>query len=276
MNGVERFPRGGAGAKVLVLAYHAISERWPTDVAVTPSMLERQLTDLVRSGFRGLTFTEAVTETHDAPVLAVTFDDSYGSMFEYGYPILAELGIPGTVFVPTDYARDQRPRSWPNLDRWLDGQWAGELAGADWEQIGKLAEAGWEIGSHGRSHIRLSELDDQVLKAELEDSRRSCEEHTGTPCRSVAYPYGDHDDRVIQAARDAGYVTGATIAGRLTPQATADVMCWPRLGINRHDHGLRLRAKAQLYRNPRAWNLSHRLRRNLSRRRGRDSTPRAA
>jgi len=37
---------------ILVLCYHAISDRWPADLAVTPAQLERQLGYLVGRGYR--------------------------------------------------------------------------------------------------------------------------------------------------------------------------------------------------------------------------------
>jgi hypothetical protein len=52
------------------------------------------------------------------------------------------------------------------------------------------------------------------------------------PCLSIAYPYGDHDARVVGAAKRAGYATGATIPERLL--ATAP-QAWPRVGIYHPD-----------------------------------------
>ena len=40
----------------LVLCYHAVSERWPAPLSVTPDAFERQLRRLSRGGFRGVTF----------------------------------------------------------------------------------------------------------------------------------------------------------------------------------------------------------------------------
>jgi peptidoglycan/xylan/chitin deacetylase (PgdA/CDA1 family) len=189
----------------------------------------------------------------------VTFDDAYRSVFERAYPILASLGIPGTVFVPTAHAEDGMPRSWPGVNRWLDGAFEEELTGASWGQLAELAAAGWEIGSHTRSHPRLPELDDESLIEELAGSRSDCERRLGVQCRSIAYPYGDDDERVILAAREAGYAAGATVSGFLDPPGTRpDPMRWPRLGISREDGDLRIRAKASLYRRPHVWNLVRR------------------
>jgi peptidoglycan/xylan/chitin deacetylase (PgdA/CDA1 family) len=249
-------------SEILVLCYHAVSEDWSAPIAIPPAALQRQLEGFLRSGYRATTFTEAVTGSQQGKVLAVTFDDGYRSAFELGYPILSGLAIPGTVFVPTAHVGNEKPRSWPGVDRWLNGGWSGELAGASWDELRELAAAGWEIGSHARSHRRLPALDDASLAEELGGSRADCEDRLGVSCRSVAYAYGDVDDRVERAARRAGYSTGATISGPLGPPGTKpDPMRWPRLGIVRADGELRLRAKAGLYRHSHAWNLALRVRR---------------
>jgi peptidoglycan/xylan/chitin deacetylase (PgdA/CDA1 family) len=245
----------------MVLCYHAVSERWPATIAVTPQALERQIGRFLRSGFRGATFTDAVTGSLQGRVLVVTFDDGYRSAFERGYPVLSALGIPGTVFVPTGHVGNEIQRSWPSVDRWLNGPWKGELAGASWDELGELAAAGWEIGSHAKSHRRLPPLDDATLAEELVGSRAECERRLGAPCRAIAYAYGDDDARVAAAARRSGYSAGATISRRLEPRGTRpDPMRWPRLGVDRADGSLRLRAKTGLYRHPRAWNLVRRAR----------------
>src|SRR5688572_14000053 len=89
---------------VLVLGYHAVSRTWPAPLAVTPDALRQQLELLVRAGYRGATFHDAVTSPPEAKTLVVTFDDAYASVAELARPVLEALGLPGTVFVVTDFA----------------------------------------------------------------------------------------------------------------------------------------------------------------------------
>jgi peptidoglycan/xylan/chitin deacetylase (PgdA/CDA1 family) len=253
--------RDNPGDEILVVCYHAVSDEWPAPLAVKPDALESQLTRFLRAGYRGATFTGAVTGTDAGPLLVVTFDDAYRSVYERAYPLLAELGIPATVFAPTRHVGQNSPPPWPSMRRWLDGPWEGELVGVSWEQLTELAGAGWEIGSHTRTHPHLSTLDEPALAEELEGSRADCEERLGIPCRSIAYPYGEADDRVAHAARAAGYVAGATIPGLLhTGNGAPDPMRWPRVGVVRGDRQLRLSVKVRLQRHPRAWNLAQRAR----------------
>jgi peptidoglycan/xylan/chitin deacetylase (PgdA/CDA1 family) len=212
-------------ADVLVLCYHAVSDDWPSPLAVTPDRLERQLAMLVRRGYRGVTFERAVTAPPASRTLAVTFDDGYRSVLTHARPILDRLGLPATVFVSTDFVDIDGPMHWPGIDDWLGSAHEDELRGMTWEQLGALRDAGWEIGSHTCSHPRLSRLADAPLARELSESRRACEARFGT-CRTLALPYGDGDARVLAAAREAGYVAVAGLPGRGTPSAG-----WRRVGI---------------------------------------------
>jgi peptidoglycan/xylan/chitin deacetylase (PgdA/CDA1 family) len=66
------------------------------------------------------------------------------------------------------------------------------------------------LGSHSMTHARLPLEKDAVIEAELEGSRDVIHEWTGEPPRTLAYPNGDYDVRVVEAARRAGYLAAFT------------------------------------------------------------------
>jgi peptidoglycan/xylan/chitin deacetylase (PgdA/CDA1 family) len=249
---------------LLVLCYHAVSERWPADLSITPANLTAQLDLLASRGYRGVTFTEAVTGAPQGKAVAVTFDDAYRSVLDLGEPILARLGWPGTVFAPTDYAGTERPMSWPGIDHWAGGEFERELVPMSWEELGGLAARGWEIGSHTCSHPHLTELDDAALDDELRRSKAVCEAKLRRSCDSIAYPYGDHDLRVAEATGRAGYRTAGTLPSRMDAR---DPLRWPRVGIYYGDDLRRFRAKVSPLvrglRASRAWEAADRLRTKL-------------
>lgn len=189
----------------LVLGYHAISARWPCALAVSPADLEQQLAHVIRRGYRGVTLTELITGKHEDPVVAVTFDDAYRSVLEFGLPILDRLGLPGTVFAPTSHM-DGRPMSWLGIDRWIASDHRSELVGCTWAELWSLVQAGWEVGAHSRTHAYLPTLSDEALASELHGSRQECEHRLGIPCLTMAYPYGASDSRVATATGAAGYI----------------------------------------------------------------------
>jgi peptidoglycan/xylan/chitin deacetylase (PgdA/CDA1 family) len=242
--------------RILVLCYHAVSDRWPDPGAVRPRVLERQLEWLVSQRFTGATFHDAVVSPPSGKVLAVTFDDGYRSILEHAVPILSRLGLPGTIFVPTDFIGARRPLAWAGLERWAAGPHAHELAPLSWPELRELAQAGWEIGSHSCTHVDLTRADAASLAAELVRSREACAEGVGAPCRSIAYPYGAADDRACRAARDGGYVAGGLLRWRLPPPQP---LAWPRIGIFRTDGFLGFRVKVSSFvrhlREPSAWDV---------------------
>jgi peptidoglycan/xylan/chitin deacetylase (PgdA/CDA1 family) len=229
----------GDGTAALVLCYHAVSDEWPCELAVTPAALERQLGLLLRRGYWPVTFSQALATTRPR-TLAVTFDDGYRSVLGHAYRVLARLGIPGSVFVPTDCPGRDDPMSWPGIEQWSGGAFADELRSLSWDELRWLAGRGWEIGSHTRSHACLTRLKPTALAVELAGSRGALEAELRRPCCSLAYPYGATNAAVVAAAGRAGYRWGAALGAR--PVAAGPLAC-PRVGVYRGDGGWRFRAK---------------------------------
>jgi peptidoglycan/xylan/chitin deacetylase (PgdA/CDA1 family) len=129
-----------------------------------------------------------------------TFDDAYRSAAGV-LPALRELGVPSQLFVCTRYARDGAPLAIAELQ----GDEPAELATMDWDTLRLHAEEGVAIGSHTVSHPHLPRLSDTELRRELSDSKAEIEAQLGRACTELAYPYGEHNERVRAAARAAGY-----------------------------------------------------------------------
>lgn len=240
MRSLRRFNSPRTAGETLVLCYHAVSEEWPAGLSVTPASLEAQLRLLVGRGYVGASFHRAVSDPPAPRTLAVTFDDAYRSVLTIAAPILARLGLVGTVFVPTSFAGSSDPMSWDGIDQWVPGPFAHELIPMSWAELRELADAGWEVGSHTCTHPRLTQLDDDALRLELADSRAECERELDVACPSIAYPYGDHDDRVVRATAAAGYESAAILPTRLN---RPEPLRWPRVGIYHADSPREFRLK---------------------------------
>ena len=225
-------------SRVLVLCYHAVSDEWSAALSVTPAALRSQLERLLQGGWAPTTFTDAVTSASANRTLAVTFDDAFESVHAVAAPILAELGVPATVFVPTDWP-GARMR-WPGIDHWAATPHAHELQAMTWDDLRALAGDGWEIASHTCSHPHLSRLDDDAIRAELTTSRAVCERELGMPCRSIAYPFGDADERVRTAAAAAGYDAAAGLGATAPARGRYE---WPRVGVWHGEPDWRFRIK---------------------------------
>lgn len=236
----------------MILCHHGVSESWPTDFSIEPRRLERQLLFLLRRGYRPMTLAAALEERLPGKTVVVTFDDAYRSVLRLGYPILKRLGVPATVFVPTGFATAQEPMAWPGMDEWIGGPFAAELECMSWDELRRLGDAGWEIGSHTRSHRDLRSLEDAEVAAELRGSREDCERELQRPCVSLAYPFSSYDQRVKGIAEESGYAAAAILDNHVViPRPTVparqgtglDRFELLRTGLYRHDGWGRFLAK---------------------------------
>lgn len=220
----------------LILCYHAVSPTWESDLSVTPVSLERQIDHLLRRGWRPTTFSDAVLGSRDRRAFAITFDDAFATVRTYAAPVLRQFGVRGTLFVPTSFLDGDGILSWQGIRGWRDTTEAGELRAMTWEQVGELAEYAWEIGSHTHTHPHLTELSDDEVREELVVSREHLAQRLGRPCESLAYPYGDVDDRVEELTRQVGYRTAAALPGSFTH---LNIHRYARLGLYNNDGPVR-------------------------------------
>jgi peptidoglycan/xylan/chitin deacetylase (PgdA/CDA1 family) len=109
-----------------------------------------------------------------------------------------------------------------------------------WDTLGQLADRGWEIGSHTRSHPHLMRLSDDALREELHESGKEISQRVSRRCESVAYPYGEADARIARVAEQVGYAAGACLSHSL---AQLGPHLWPRVGVFHDDFDLRFRLK---------------------------------
>jgi len=195
-----------APRRSLVLCYHAVSPTWEHRLCIHPDLLLRQVRALSR-----------LWTVH------ATFDDAFRSSATV-FPALERLGVPVQIFVCTRYARAGAPLSIPELA----GDDPAQLATMSWDELREHRDRGVRIGSHAVSHAHLTRLSDSELRGELENSRREIEAELGRPCRELAYPYGEHDERVRVAARAAGYNRGYSLRGR-----KRDAYALPRVDLYR-------------------------------------------
>ncbi len=227
---------------LLLLCYHGVSESWPASLSIAPRDLAVHVDSLKRRGYEGMTLSEAADGPPGRDVVAITFDDALRSVFELALPILSEAGYRASVFAPTSFIGGEMPVSWPGVESWLETEHRDELTPMSWDELARLADAGWEVGSHTRTHPRLPQLSDPELGEELEGSRIQITERLGFECRCLAYPYGDHDPRVIAATQEAGYTAAAALpSGRLAPATGRFDL--PRVYIDRSDSLRRFDAK---------------------------------
>jgi peptidoglycan/xylan/chitin deacetylase (PgdA/CDA1 family) len=135
-----------AGARIHVVGYHRVVDeidfRGPVNpsLCITTDAFRAQMEQL-RRHFLVLPLSYVVRALAGELELgrdaaAVTFDDGYRDVLLRADPILRELGIPATVFVPTGFVgAPGRGRFLPH-DRLYAGIWAAQRAGRDLDDVG--------------------------------------------------------------------------------------------------------------------------------------------
>ncbi len=192
-----------------ILIYHHVGERREPlghrRLWVSRERLAAQVRCLLDAGYRLVTLREAkevLSGRADAPrrVAALTFDDGYRNFHTHAFPLLHELGVGATSFIVTGEVG--------GVSRWDRGSESPLMA---WEEIREVSGQGIEIGSHTRSHRRLTAIPPAEAREEVFRSREDLEERLGGPITSFAYPHGDFDAGVEDLAREAGYGAACTI-----------------------------------------------------------------
>ena len=225
--------------EVTVLAYHAIAD--VVDPVLRPygvpaPAFARQLDVLIRTGHRFVTPTEVLTLVSGGGgvprrSVLITFDDCYEDLASAAVPVLRRHGVAALAFAVSGLVGSS--------NRWDERAGRRSIPLLDAAGLADLQAAGVEVGAHSRSHPRLPELDDEELADEVMGAIDDLTAIGLPRPRFYAYPYGEVDDRVATAVRDAGVAAAFTVEpGRVT--RTSDPHRLPRVEIFAGDCGLRL------------------------------------
>lgn len=199
--------RVNIATRVPVLMYHRVSEainNWEARYAISPENFSAHMRALANKGYQAVSIDMLAGWLEGGPALPenaclITFDDGFRDVREHALPVLEQLGWPFTVFLVSDLigGRDEWTRSfnpagvtYPLLDA---------------NEILDMQGRGASFHSHTRSHASLPGLDDAKLADQLAGSRQALAEQLGHEVRYLAYPFGHLDERVENAARQAGY-----------------------------------------------------------------------
>lgn len=125
----------------------------------------------------GLTILFVIFVSFQAlPIISITFDDAFETVFTKAFPIMEKYDIKGTVFITTNNI---------GKDKYLSKQ-----------QLNVLVEYGWSIQAHTVSHpilplLRINPF--QSIIDELYKPKLVLENITKTPIIGFASPYGFYD-----------------------------------------------------------------------------------
>jgi peptidoglycan/xylan/chitin deacetylase (PgdA/CDA1 family) len=180
-----------------VLAYHSVSDDVKNGYTISPADFEAEMTYLFEAGYQSLTIDEFESFMRgDLPLAAVrkpvliTFDDGYADNYTNAYPILKKFGFVASVFVITDFIKGGYYLSW--------------------DQVRELHEAGWDIGAHTRTHVKLPLYAKKKQLAQINDSMIKIKNEIGEFPISFAYPFGLRSFWSVDALKRSGAQLGFT------------------------------------------------------------------
>lgn len=199
--------------RALVLMYHrvgAVADKAEARYCIRPEHFAKQMTALAAHGYRAVPIEAFIAWLDGGPPLrdrefVLTFDDGYKGVLDHAAPVLERLHWPYTVFLVTELIGGCD--AWPRNDGSAEAQ--HELLSAD--EIRSMARRGVSFHSHTCRHRSLPSLSADDLQAELAAARTALDRLVGGREHCIAYPYGHVDDRVVAAARSAGYTAGFSV-----------------------------------------------------------------
>jgi peptidoglycan/xylan/chitin deacetylase (PgdA/CDA1 family) len=231
---------------VSVLMYHFVgSDQDAKDNKnyVSERMLAEEMAFLKTFGYRVISLDEyndilSGKKKSRGKEVVITFDDGSYTFFTRALPIFERYQFPVTVFLVTDY-----------VTRHLGGSMQEGM-------INELLKKKWfHIGSHSKTHMSLTGVDDVQLREEMEGSKRELERLFKAPIHYFAYPTGSFDGRVLHAAQNAEYRLAFTTSPKKLKGIPEGRFCLTRTKISIDaDHPLAFWAHVSgMYQNFKRW-----------------------
>jgi len=159
---------------------------------------DEQMNYLRRQGYTAISLDDFLAfqknrKTLPPKPILLTFDDGFMSNYLYAFPILKKYGMTATLFMTVDRSADNFKK------------YAAVDAPLTEPQLKEMSNAGIAIESHSMTHRYLSNLEPDVIRWELSESRKSLEMLLQRPVKFIAIPSGAYDKTVKRLVRTAGY-----------------------------------------------------------------------
>jgi len=118
----------------------------------------------------------------------------------------------------------------PELNEFVTDQcFRDRYAGMTAEQLGeRAANPLFEIGSHTADHPFLEDCTDAEMNAQIASNLAFIEAATGEKCRTIAYPSGSYDQRVLEMCERLDLSSGYAVTPKVGRNPRFEI---PRLGV---------------------------------------------
>jgi len=125
--------------------------------------------------------SNAPIKPFDEPLITVTFDDGWESIYSVAMPIMQKNGVHSTQYILSATGDNQEYMSS--------------------KQIKMIRDSGDEITCHGATHIDLTVASNKDLLKELTDCKQDLQKEYGVTPQAFASPYGRSNTQTISAIK---------------------------------------------------------------------------
>jgi peptidoglycan/xylan/chitin deacetylase (PgdA/CDA1 family) len=193
------------------LCYHRVSDERDV-LSVAPARFRRQLEYAISTGARPVRLVDALRDgVGEGRSFCVTFDDGYADTLGAALPVLRDLSIPATVYLPTAIIGRSARLTW----------YRDQPAMLDWDGVRELCADGLvDAGAHTRTHPALPRIDEASARREIEGGRDELAAELGARPTSFAYPAGLYGERERQLVVAAGFTNAVTVHAGVNTSAT--------------------------------------------------------
>ncbi len=173
-----------------ILMYHDIGV-YRSPWCITPELLESHLKYLSDHNIHTITMQELdflLKVDGDLPqdCVVLTFDDARLGVHTYALPLLNKYSMKATLFVVSDWVQDHN--AIPEREYYSEFMTI--------QDVQDCLQNGWELGSHSKTHRKLSTISESEYESELKDSKRVLESIFNTNITSYGIPYGQLNDKM--------------------------------------------------------------------------------
>lgn len=118
--------------------------------------------------------------------VVITFDDAYKDFYTLAWPLLRDLNLPSTLYVPTGFI--ENPNS-PPISSSFEGMEV--LQPVNWEMLREISsDPRVTLAAHSHDHLEYSSLSTEAMIKDVEASHKLFEENLGFIPAHFAYPRG--------------------------------------------------------------------------------------
>ncbi|MBI1863726.1 polysaccharide deacetylase family protein [Candidatus Woesebacteria bacterium] len=207
--------------KIVIFCYHSIAkDNWA--FSVKPKNLEKQM-DYMLDNYESWSLSDLEKYLKGRKkltknVFIVTFDDGYRNLLK-SIDLFKSKSIYPTVFLLSDKEKIKRKEI------------SSKKLILKESDILILKSAGWEIGSHSKTHPNFWKLDENKLEEEIKGSKLNLEKNLNLKVNYFAYPKGKYTKNALNIVKKSGYKLALTVDDNFICRSSNKFLL-PRIGID--------------------------------------------